>query len=202
MDIVLIRHPAPAIAEGVCYGSLDVPVLQPPWPLAEHIEQTLQAMVKDGVVRGRPSKWLSSPAQRCTWLADRLAQRTVAHEPALRELNFGCWEGQEWDRIPRHELDAWAKDLMGFREHGGESAEDMQSRLIQWRDALHTESESNRNAVLAVVTHAGVIRQLAALWLNLPLADVLQWPLQFGAVSAFRLAGDHAVRRIWNCSSL
>ena len=39
----------------------------------------------------------------------------------LAELDFGHWEMQSWDGIPRAEVDAWAADVAHYRPGGGES---------------------------------------------------------------------------------
>ncbi|WP_428851544.1 histidine phosphatase family protein [Imbroritus primus] len=194
MDVVLIRHTEPVIAPGLCYGSLDVPARVPCVPALAHLTETLKALQADGTLAMSPARWFSSPAQRCAMLAGQLAPQGAAQVSALREIDFGQWEGQAWDAIPRMELDAWAADVMGYRGHGGESAAAMHARVAAWADALP------RTDLLAmgVVTHAGVIRQLAAHWLREPLETILGWPLAYGAVTVFRLDAEGAALRVWN----
>ncbi len=204
MDIVLIRHPEPEVVPGMCYGRTDLPLRMPMTPAADAIQETLQDLFDTGVLGARPQAWFSSPAGRCHALAERLAPQAVEAEPRLLEIDFGCWEGRAWDTIPRNELDTWAADLMHFRAHGGESADDMRIRVTGWANALPRDV-----VCVAAVTHAGVIRQLAASWLGLPLGAVLRWPLAFGAVSVFRIGADDlkdikssatatATMRCWN----
>lgn len=194
MDVVLIRHNEPAIAPGLCYGSLDVPARVPCVPAAAHLTETLKALQADGTLAMSPTCWFSSPAQRCAILACQLAPQGADHVPALREIDFGQWEGQAWDAIPRMELDAWAADVMGYQGHGGESAAAMRARVVTWADALPCKDLP----AVGVVTHAGVIRQLASHWLGQPLETMLGWPLAYGAVTVFRLAAEGAALRVWN----
>lgn len=194
MDIILIRHTEPAIAPGICYGALDVPVRMPYAPTVVHLTQTLEMLLTEGTLATVPTRWLASPAQRCTSLASQLATQGAEIEPALREIDFGEWEGLAWDTIPRAELDAWAADVMRYRGHGGESAATMHARVTRWADSLPLAD----TRTLAVVTHAGVIRQLAAHWLGHPLETVLGWPLAYGTVTVFRLDAAGATLRVWN----
>lgn len=194
MDVVLIRHTEPAIAPGVCYGSLDVPARMPWSPAVAQLTATLEALLADGTLATWPVRWVSSPAQRCTMLASQLAAQGADHEPALREIDFGRWEGQAWDALPRAELDAWAADVMGYRGHGGESAAAMRARVAQWADTLTLTD----TPAVAAITHAGVFRQLAAHWLRQPLDTVLGWPLAYGGVTIFRLEATGATLRVWN----
>lgn len=196
MDIVLIRHPAPAIAGGMCYGQLDVPVAQPCAPAENTIRSMLLQLVDQGKLAASPTRWFSSPAQRCMWLAERLTEQAVQSVDALRELNFGRWEGMSWDAVPRAELDAWAVDLMGYCGHGGESAFAMRERLNAWRVSL--SQRPTAHAAIALVTHAGVIRQLTSLWLNEPLENLLDRPIAYGAICAIRLGPQRAEVRAWN----
>ena len=197
MDIVLIRHPAPEIAAGVCYGRLDVPARQPCMPPVVQLDARLQALLADVTDGQWPTRWYSSPAQRCHTLARQLTTDDIVLEPALQELDFGAWEGQAWEDVARAELDAWAADVMGYCAHGGESAAAMRQRVARWADGLASGLHGD-GAVLAAVTHAGVIRQLASHWLGQPLEAVLNWPLAYGAISVLRVDAAGVALRAWN----
>lgn len=143
MILHLIRHPKPQVAPGICYGQLEISAKND----KAEIER-LQAALPAGL-----PLW-SSPAQRCRILAEALHPQPVFDE-RLREMNFGQWEGRDWDAIPRDELDAWAADVVDFAPPGGESARQVLARSLQFLADL-----SVPEAVL--VTHAGVIRVLQA----------------------------------------
>src|SRR5258708_36011869 len=88
-------------------------------------------------------------------LAGQIASRrqpTAARD--LIEMSFGHWQGIRWDAIEQLEIDAWAKDVWGYRPGGGESAESVATRWQRW---LRRVRGSDRGAVVAV-PHAGVIR--------------------------------------------
>lgn len=61
-------------------------------------------------------------------------------------MDFGTWEGQDWNDIPRMELDAWAADFPHVRLHAGASVHEVLAELQK-------EGISRRS-----VTHAGVIK--------------------------------------------
>lgn len=69
------------------------------------------------------------------------------------EMNFGDWEMQPWDALPRDALDAWAADPLGFAPPGGESVMQMQSRVLTF---FRERAEQD----LLLVTHGGVIKLL------------------------------------------
>lgn len=163
MILYLIRHPRPRIAPGLCYGQLDVEI-DDPAPLA--------AALRTQLPPGIPV--MSSPLQRCLRLAQAIDPACGTDE-RLMEIAFGDWEGRAWDDIPRPEIDAWAADLMGYCPPGGESALAMATRV---RECL----ASLRHPRLALVTHAGVIRQILALAQGVALREMLDFPVEYGEI--------------------
>ncbi len=104
---------------------------------------------------------LSSPLARCREPAEALAAGldiTLAFDPRLLELDFGAWEGLEWDRVPRSDLDRWAADPRGFAPPGGETGAALIARIA----ALHAVLAAEPRRWL-VVSHGGPLRLLAAL---------------------------------------
>lgn len=145
MGLTLLRHTAPDVAPGTCYGRLDLP----PGP---EFEAEAAALIAD---LPPATRLLTSPLQRCRRLAERIgAARGLPVEVAqsLTEIDFGSWEGLAWDAIPRAELDAWAQDFWHARPHGGESVAQFAARvagfLAECRDAQDW----------LAVTHAGQMR--------------------------------------------
>ena len=170
----LVRHAAPLVAPGTCYGALDVPAdAQDTRAAAERLATALPA----------GALVVYSTLQRCELLAHELQalrpDLTLAPDARLREMDFGRWEGQTWDAIGQSAIDAW---VAGFATHapgGGESLAHMLHRVAA---ALQTAREwrSNQGAKDVVwITHAGVARCVA--WLQergesaLPRAE--DWPV-------------------------
>lgn len=176
MRLILIRHPQPQVAPGVCYGSTDLPVL-PGEP-----ESVLAALHASAIIPvGAPV--YASPLQRCTALARLLGAATL--DTRLRELHFGDWEMRRWDDIPRPDIDAWAFDMAHYRPGGGESAAAAAQRVLAFRADLLRQS--NGDAV--IVCHAGTMRLLMAYE---PGMDAAQTALR-AAGAAHRIAYGEAV---------
>ncbi|MGO4382547.1 histidine phosphatase family protein [Pseudoduganella sp. RAF53_2] len=161
MGLILIRHPAPQVAPGLCYGSSDLP----PDPAAlAACHASIGAALPPDLLRAAPI-W-TSPLRRCTELAALLAAtpgRPAAAIPDARlaELHFGAWELRAWDDIPRAEVDAWAADLLHYRPGGGESVLDAARRVQFFLREL--------TGPAIVVCHAGTIRLMQALHNGAPL---------------------------------
>jgi alpha-ribazole phosphatase len=151
VPLILLRHLAPSGGEGLCYGRCD---LDPGPALAERARVVAQGLPPFDAVA-------SSPLRRCRALAEAIAGPcglAVEVDERLAEIDFGAWEGRPWAAVPRHELDAWAADLLGARPHGGESVAMLTARvaaaLADWR---------GRGGTVLVVAHAGVARAARAL---------------------------------------
>ncbi|MDP3538065.1 MAG: alpha-ribazole phosphatase family protein [Azonexus sp.] len=162
MILHLVRHPKPVIEQGICYGRLDV--------AAENAGAVAERLITE-LPPGLPV-W-SSPLRRCRELAALLHPAPRLDE-RLAEMNFGDWEGRNWDEVPRAELDAWAADVAGFAPPGGESPLILQRRALDFVAGLELPE-----AVL--VTHAGVIRVLLAHWRGLAPNDWTQLVFAYGS---------------------
>ena len=151
MALILLRHGQPEVAAGICYGQSDVPA-------RAFDEESLRALVT--AWPDRFARIESSPLTRCTALADQLSGHfdlPVHADPRLMEIDFGNWEMQAWNEIPRHEIDAWAEDVEGARPHGGESVAQMVERVrIYLLDSARIEGH------ILAATHLGVVRCVAA----------------------------------------
>ena len=147
MALILLRHGQPEIAAGICYGRSDVPARA----LGEGSLRSLVTALPD-----RFARIDSSPLTRCTALAEQLSAHfdlPVHADPRLMEIDFGNWEMQAWDAIPRGEIDAWAEDVEGARPHGGENVAQMTERVRAYlRDAASCDAD------ILAVTHLGVVR--------------------------------------------
>jgi alpha-ribazole phosphatase len=148
MILYLVRHPPPLDVVGVCYGRREVKIDAQSVP-------TVAASVREriGAAFGR-CRIFSSPSLRCVLLARALAApREPVLAEALREMDFGSWEGRRWGELPRDQLDAWARDVWSYRPGGVESAALVAERWLRWSAQVRA-----RSGPAVVVTHAGLIR--------------------------------------------
>lgn len=105
--------------------------------------------------------------RRCLETRERAAPSlTFEVEPALREVNFGSWEGKtlEWVEHRAPELLAQRlADPARFRPPGGESFEDAAERLRPFADALKNDGDT------LVIGHRVTLGILERLMRDLPL---------------------------------
>ena len=170
MRIALIRHPAPLIEPGICYGRLDVGV-------DPSEEERICRLAADSDIHGATHVW-SSPARRCQGLAGAIALALsvpMTIDPRLQELDFGEWEGRPWNAIARADLARWAADPLRFRAPGGESGEALIARVSDFFAGLKQDC--------VVVSHGGPLRVLSALLRGEPV-DLLSPPQALGTAIA------------------
>lgn len=162
MRLILIRHPAPQVTDGTCYGRSDVAV-------APHEMSRVRASLLATLPAGVPL--YASPLRRCADLATLLAQdlpATALHlDTRLAEMDFGTWEMRPWHAIARAEIDAWAADVAYYRPGGGENVVAMAARV----DAFLGELLREQHETAVIICHAGTIRLLSALQTGLSLED-------------------------------
>lgn len=153
MRLYLVRHARPAVDDGVCYGSTDLPV--PPYEQQEALEKLISALPVRVPI-------FSSPLQRCRILASTLANALDAGEvildSRLAEMHFGAWEMRAWDAIARREIDEWAANLLEYRPGGGETVLEVAQRVR----AFYEDLCSRQWGSAILVCHAGTIRMLLA----------------------------------------
>ena len=176
MLLHLVRHPPPEVAPGICYGRLDL--------AAREVAATARRL-RDELPTHLPDLPLwTSPLRRCRELAAAL-HPAPREDGRLMEMDFGAWEGQRWDAIPRAELDTWAADVAGFAPPGGESPLVLQARALAFVAELMAPEA-------VVVTHAGVIRVLLAHWRGLPPERWSELNFPYGSLTTVRLAEGRA----------
>jgi alpha-ribazole phosphatase len=177
MDIVLIRHPAVALDAGVCYGHSDVALAAD-----AEVSSSALALKLAKLQVPAPRVLISSPLKRCSALAAEIANDfgcVVSHDECLKEMNFGDWETQRWDEIDRALLDDWAANFEHARSHGGESVAQFVERVRAW---LNVFGQTRELSPAYVVTHAGVMRVIASLVLDVPLERCLKWSLDMAGI--------------------
>ena len=161
--IALVRHPA-VDAPGRCYGRTDL-------ALADTGAVALLA----GQLAGLGGTVWTSPSMRCRVVAEALGPHRV--DDRLLELDFGAWEQQPWDDVPRDALDAWAADPWEFAPPGGESGRALVARVLAFHRDLPTGNH-------IVVSHGGPLKVLAAQIEARPV-DLLARPPALGTITIF-----------------
>lgn len=179
MKLWLVRHAQPLVEPGVCYGASDMAADPAATQLAA---QRLACAVPTGL------KVVSSPLQRCEQLTEVLRglrpDLAYGQDARLAEMDFGLWEGQRWDAIPRAELDGWTAAFDTWRCGGAESVDAFMHRV----GAVWDETRA-RNQPTVWITHAGVIRATTLLAQGLrTISQADQWPVAAPAWGQWQLA--------------
>ena len=172
MKLWLVRHAKPLVENGLCYGRLDVSADQ---SLTEMATDKLITALSEG---SEVKVLLTSPRRRTKQLANLLAQRlnlNLLEEERLAEMDFGEWEGNLWDDVPKSAIDLWTKDFNNHAFGGGESTGQLLDRVWQLM-----KNAKNRNEDQIWVTHAGVIKAVQFL-INTGepyIKSAADWPLE------------------------
>lgn len=141
----MIRHTAVDVPSGVCYGQTDVPLKDSFEEEAAVVKQNLQGLLFDACY--------TSPLSRCTRLAIYCGYADAIRDDRLKELNFGDWEMQEFNRIADPRLSEWFSDYLHVPATNGESFKQLHTRVADFLTALR-EKPFERVAIFA---HGGVL---------------------------------------------
>lgn len=183
MEVYLIRHTTPDIAKGVCYGQSDILLNM---DLLDKEAQLIRAKIPtqlDGVY--------SSPLNRCLLLAQTLSP-DIIQDDLLMEMHFGDWEMQPWKDIAAEPLNRWMNDFVNEPVPGGENYLALHQRSAQFLNKL---LEKNIETV-AIVTHAGNIRSMISMALNLPLENSFRLNPSYGSVTRLSITSDPQLNQI------
>jgi alpha-ribazole phosphatase len=173
MEVYLVRHTETVCEKGICYGQSDVGILEPYDVVFESI---LNQLPQEAIL-------YSSPLQRCVILAKYILENTkidsIIEDSRLMEMNFGDWELEKWDAIPRAILDPWMEDFVNVRIPNGESFVDLNDRVL---DFFKKKLTKDIEKPVIIVAHAGVIRSFLCKINDLPLKNAFQNTVNYGEV--------------------
>src|SRR5215472_14864783 len=194
----LLRHPEPdAAARGRCYGAFDVPLSTEGIRAAYALAATLAPERLDAIY--------TSPLQRCADTAEILAEgrsSSLQRIEALREMNFGAWEGKTYEEIAAlyPELyQQWMDRPTEIVFPGGECFREMRMRVLSALDRFLSEHAGQS---LGLVTHGGVIRIILAEALRMQECDIFRLGQCYGAINLIRYIGDIPIVELMNATSL
>lgn len=116
---------------------------------------------------------ISSPMHRCLSFAKKQSRQLslpLAIAKQLQEMNFGDWDGRTyewlWQNTQNPSIGEFWQSPWQHTPPNGESLYVFRSRVRQWWEAELSTRHTTHNLV---VTHGGVIKQILAEVLNLPL---------------------------------
>ncbi len=172
MKLTLIRHTSLQIEPGICYGQSDIDVAVSFAAELARTQAKLAEMTFDTIY--------TSPLQRCVKLAEALNLGEPIFDHRLLELNFGDWEMQAWDDIPRDSFDSWAHDYANQAPPNGETFSQLQQRGLAFLDEILSKHPQEN---IAVITHGGMIRALLAHVLNMELKGLFRFEINHASVT-------------------
>lgn len=126
----------------------------------------------------------ASPEKRAIETA-RIASQSLGLEPtvidALRERNWGDWNGKPWSEIEAKLKDKTLSDRFTFVPPHGESWEQMQQRLKRAVDHIAQSATGN----VMIVTHGGALRAIVPVLKGEELAKSLSYNFDNASVTSF-----------------
>lgn len=173
-EIHLVRHAKVMVSSGVCYGRSDVVLCE---PVHQHAHWLRARLPRDAAV-------FSSPSLRCALLAKEIGADRLVMDERLAEMDFGDWEMQAFDDLPRTMIDAWAADPLGFRVPGGETGDEVLARAEAALDEILV-----CDAPVVIVAHGGPLRAIRGKLLGLPREDWLGQDLSLASLTSLHRQG-------------
>lgn len=180
--IDFIRHGE--VTGGSYYrGSTDDPLTPLGW------QQMHQAVAKQ--------QWdyiISSPLMRCLNFAQQLNQQTntpFTSDSNWQEIYFGDWEGKTAEQINSDDLTRFYQDPINNTPKNAESLTLFLARIsLAWESLINLHGGKH----ILVVTHAGVIRCLFSVLLNLPVINSFNLQIDHAGLTRFQSFDQHPER--------
>ncbi len=187
MRLFLARHgETGAQYAGRYIGATDLPLSVLGREQAAHLAPRLPATL---------SRCLISPQRRARETAAiALADRELRPEvmEALREIDFGRWEGLSFAEIVARDqalVNAWQEDALAFRFPDGEHTLAFWQRVQAAQRAIVALPDEE----LLVICHGGVIRAMLCGLLGLPFDRYLSFAVKPAALAVVEVHGEQGV---------
>lgn len=170
MKLWLLRHARVLLPDGLCYGSSDVPADA---VLTREAANAFAPLPPPGT-----PVWVSGLLRAQQMVSALQAVRpelgAARMDTRLNEMDFGAWELQRWDSMPRSAFDEWMADFAHHRFGGVESTQMLLYRVAAALDDVRSAASTD----VVWVTHAGVIRAVRHIVATggAHIGDVAQWP--------------------------
>lgn len=185
MRLYLIRHAVTAETGVTLSGRL------PGIPLSLDGRQMAETTA-DALASVRPTALLTSPVERCRETASILGSEWGLKpkvDKSFIEADYGTWSGRKLRSL--YGLKAWSRLMASasrFRFPDGETLEEVQRRAVARVEKLVVEQR--KDATVAVVSHADVIRATLVHYLGTPLDLIHRIHVAPASVSVIELVAD------------
>jgi len=182
--MILIRHVATDMAGRFC-GQSD--------PAINALgEAQLDALI-DALQSWKIAELYASDLRRSRQTAERIVGAfnvPLTLRPALREINFGDWEGLSWQEIERCDGESaskWKESYPYGTVPGGEEYTHFSARVISELQLLADRAQKHH---IGVVTHAGVMREILMHRCGVATELAWQWTGNYGAFAVMSDQGQ------------
>ena len=187
MRVWLVRHAAPTTPAGITVGAGDPPL---------SVAGRAQARAVAASLAERPlTRVCTSDLRRAVETATLIAaphRLAVESTPALRELDFGAWEGRDLRELWREDpiaARAWEADITDAPRSFGESVRDLESRVGDFWRGVVLDGE------VAVVAHHGSLAAIQSILTGRGFAECFRYPAAWVKATAMgRRQGRSATR--------
>lgn len=161
-------------------GSTDDPLTKQGWQ-----------QMKNAVADRNWDLIISSPLLRCHEFAQQLHTKKnipLVTEPNWQEICFGDWEGKTADQIDSEQLMSFYLDPINNTPKNAESLSIFLARINSaWENLLKQHAGKH----ILVISHAGVIRSLFNLLLELPANKIFNLQLDHASLTRFQCFHDN-----------
>lgn len=180
-SFVLVRHATTtASREGTNLGQArDLPLTPDGIELAGWLGRAIALELES--LAHTTVRLISSPARRCLETAAAIgaalahpARPELEQAAALREIDYGAWEGLSAEQCRRRDPElraAWEADPYATTAPGGESGRDVAARAFPVLKPIETWLAEDRSRAAVVVAHNHVLRLRLAALAGFPPAD-------------------------------
>lgn len=193
--LLLVRHGETRLtSEGRAQGWADVPLSDPGRCQANQ----LAARLKSFQIGAAFTSDLSRAVETTEIL---LGNRGALSRSCscLREQHYGDWEGRSYQQVQAEDPERYARLMTcdpSFAPPGGESIDDVVQRARQALTTLRSCGPESSN--ILVVGHAGSIRALVVLLLDLPRSAFWKFKVSLASLSVIGLYPEGATLDLWN----
>lgn len=135
----------------------------------------------------------SSPLSRCGDLAGAVAADhglEVVADERLKELDFGCWDGETFVEILKKDGDLlrkWTEDPTSVTVPGGESLSAVLERVMAW---FTEATRDHPEGTIMAASHGGPIRAILSGVLGLPLSHLFRLTVDLASISIVNYKGE------------
>jgi len=182
--IFMLRHGRTGFP-GRYIGARDVPLSSEGISQIERLQKSLCHEDFDAVY--------ASPLYRCRQSCKILFPDTVIeYSDALREIDFGRWEGLSFEEINEQDPDRvqqWAEDPLHFTFPEGESVASFTTRIEAIARRLSKKSQKK----VLLVCHGGIIRGLLCTFLGIDYKNALLFQVKKGRYTTIEMFGERGV---------